>query len=191
MSVRFQTVTATPPGGFYEYSAGGETVTARGRHDACRKVLELRRKLGLESVGDGMRYLMEYMCPRLPSGFCTKPSSVKYVRADVVKRNTAFLFGHRLAPADDIERRMEACSACPMHTREGFCVDCTGLLDWMYRGFGGRRGKLPADRALGVCVCDETMAAATASTADLPPKDGVKYPAGCWRPSCAGTGGER
>lgn len=188
MSGRFQTVTATPPGGCYEYSVDGETVVSRNRHDACRKVRELRAKHNLPTYGDGMSYLMDYMCPRLPDGFCTKKSSIKYLRADEVKRNTVMLFGSRLAASDDIERRMEACASCPRHTREGFCVDCTGLLDWMYRGFGGRRGKLPADRALGVCVCDEAMAAAVASVAEPRAKAGAAYPSNCWK--AADTGGE-
>ena len=185
MSVRFRNPRATPPGGCYEYTLQGETVSSRNRYDACRQVRDLRARHGLPTAGDGMSYLMEQMCPQLPDGFCTKPSQVRYVKAQDVKANTARLFAMRLAAADDIERRMEACVACPRQTRQGFCVDCTGLLDWIYRGFGGRRGKLPADRALGVCLIDEVLAAAGASVAGLPLKPGAAYPAECWRRAAA------
>jgi hypothetical protein len=181
MAVRFQSVNATPAGGCYEYGIGDEIVTAKDRAGICRQVHLLRRKHGLETSGDGFRYVMEYMCPRLPDGFCTSPSHVKYLHAGEVKERTARLFALRCATSDVIERRMETCVACDRHTRNGFCVDCTGLLQWIYRGYAGRRGQLPADRALGVCLCDEVLAAAGATVAERPLTEGVAYPAGCWR----------
>jgi hypothetical protein len=179
--VRFQSIHATPPGGCYEYSLNGETVTSLNVFDICAKTRHLRSKHGLETPGDGMRYVMEYMCPGLPNGFCTTPSTVKQVKAEKVKANTALLFSQISAPMDVIEKRMEACVECPQHTRRGFCVDCTGLLDWVYRGYQGLRGKLPADRALGVCLCDEVLAAAGATVDSRPLVTGIEYPEKCWR----------
>ena len=181
MGVRFQTASATPPGGCYEYAIGDDVVVSKNRFEMLRKVAELRTKHGLPTVGDGMKYLMEYMCPRLPDGFCTKPSAVKSYRVEEVKRDTAGLFTAMLAASDDIERRMEVCVACPSHTTRGFCVDCNGLLEWLYRGFTGRRGRLPADKVLGVCYPDGVMAAAGASVACRPLKAGAEYPSTCWR----------
>jgi hypothetical protein len=130
-----------------------------------------------------MRYVMEWMCPRLPDGFCTAPSQIAPVlRAADVKQRTAELFRLPLTQADIAERRLEHCvNKCPAHTRRGFCLDCTGLLDWLYRGFGGARGRLPADRATGVCVIDKVMVAASAAVTGYPPAEGAEYPEGCWR----------
>ena len=178
---RFRSVHATPPCGYYEYSLDGETVTDRSRIAICQKVRDLRTRHGQPTVGDGFAYVMEYMCPAMPNGFCFKPSSIKVLRIHEVKEKTMTLFRKRCVTADEIERRMETCVACPQHTTRGFCLDCTGLLTWMYGGFGGRRGPLPADRATGACVVDEVLAAAGATVADWPVTPGASYPETCWR----------
>jgi hypothetical protein len=178
---RFRGVYNTPPTGFYEYEVEGKRIQSRSRLEACMLVSNLRQDLGLPVVGDGMSYIMEYMCPRLPDGFCSQPSQIKRLAIEDVKRDTAALFPMRVAASDVIETRLVKCSECPEQTRNGFCVDCNGLLDWVYRGFSGKRGKLPPDRALGVCKCDGVMAAAGASVEGLPLKTGVTYPEGCWR----------
>lgn len=178
---RFRGVYNTPPTGFYEYEVLGKRIQSRSRLEACMMVSNLRNDLGLPVVGDGMSYIMEYMCPRLPDGFCSHPSEIKRLAVDDVKKATAALFPMRVAASDVIETRLVTCSACAEQTRDGFCVDCNGLLDWVYRGFNGKRGALPPDRALGVCKCDGVMTAAGASVEGLPLKEGVKYPEGCWR----------
>lgn len=179
--VRFNSPRSTPPDGCYEYSAGGELVSSKNRNEIAKLTRDLRVKHGLPVIGDPFRYVMEYMCPSLPDGFCTAPSTVRPLRVAVVKEKTAALFPRALAINDEIERRMACCVECPKQTRRGFCVTCTGLLDWIYRGFSGKRGKLPADAVLGVCLCDEVLAAAGASVASRPLSDGVEYPETCWR----------
>lgn len=175
----------TPPGGCYEYGIGGDVVTAKKSHEIEILARELRRKHGLSTDGDMLMHVMDYMCPQLPDGFCTKPSTVTSVKSDEVKHNTALLFPGRCATPDVIERRETVCVECPKHTRRGFCVDCTGLLDWVYRGFNGKRGRFPADRALGVCLCDKVLAAAGATAAERPLVPGAGYPDNCWRLSDA------
>jgi hypothetical protein len=103
------------------------------------------------------------------------------LQASVVKERTKMLFGMQLLPADEIERKMEICVACPQHTRRSVCWDCTGLGDWVLRGFGGRRGRLPADRATGVCLADGVLTAASASVVARPRLADTEYPSGCWR----------
>lgn len=178
---RFRTLTATPPCGYYEYASQGEIVTDRSRYGICQKVRDLRTRQGLPVVGEGFSYVMEYMCPSQPDGFCIKPSTVKALRAVDVKAKTMQMFNTRCAPADEIERRMEVCVTCPKHSVRGFCLDCTGLLEWIYRGYGGRRSPLPADRATGVCTVEEVLAAALATTAERPLEANVVYPDNCWR----------
>ena len=187
MALRFRTAYAVPPGGCYEYASGGETVQSRSRAGIERLVRDLRVRQGLPVKGDPFTYVMEYMCPRLPDGFCSEPSGVRRVRAERVKEVTAALFGMACVPADEAVRRMGVCISCPEHETRGFCTGCTGLMSWIYRGFGGRRGKLPPDEATGVCRISEELVAASA-TVDRPAEAG--YPEGCWRRAREVTDGQ-
>ena len=180
MTARFKSIDATPPNGCYEYECDGVYVSSKSRFDICRKVVSLRATRGLEIVGDPMRYVMDYMCPRLPNGFCTQPSTVKTLKADEVKAATAKLFGLPCVPVDEIQRRLEGCLSCRCHVTRGFCMGCSGLIEWIYKGFGGRRGKLPPDSATGVCSCSLELVAASA-TADRPQTADAGFPDGCWR----------
>lgn len=186
MSSRFRYRNATPPTGCYEYECGGDIVSSKSRFDICRKVTELRRAHGLLTVGDPFAYVEEYMCPRLPNGFCTKPSTVTYIKADEVKANTAALFGLPCVTTDVIEKRLSTCVTCPKHVTRGFCMGCSGLIDWIYRGFSGRRGRMPPDAATGVCSVGLDLVAASASV-DVTPVSGDRYPEGCWRRASEGT----
>ena len=184
MSTRFRSRDATPPTGCYEYSVGGETVTSRSRMGISGMALALRAKHGLESVGDGFSYVEEYMCPFLPNGYCTEPSTVNPVRIEEVKVRTAAVFGMTCATSDVISERLAICAACPGHVTKGFCMgSCSGLLEWIYKGFGGRRGRLPADFGMGVCPHDLmfVVALATLDFSNYPPRRGEAYPSGCWR----------
>lgn len=180
MALFFKYRNASPPDGWYEYAIGDEVARERNRFDICRRVREMHEARGLPVFGDGFTHVMEYMCPRLPDGFCNKPSNLpKPLMAAEVKERTVPLFYRPIVPSDAIERRLETCVRCPAHTRRGFCADCSGIIDWMLRGFGGRRGKVPADNASGVCYAERVMAAALASV-DAQPRDDVQYPEGCW-----------
>lgn len=181
MSERFSSIHTRPPGGEYFYELDGEAVASRDRFEICRKVRDLHERKGRPLTGDGFQQVMNYMCPRLPDGFCVRPSKVVRLGIDDVKARTATLFRQRLAMSDDIEARLAACVSCEANTRRGFCVDCSGILQWMYRNFGESRPPVPADRAAGVCVADRVLAAAGASVAARPLTPGAEYPAGCWR----------
>ena len=180
MSVRFKTIGAFPPTGSYEYECGGVFLSSKSRIEICNKVSDLRRSQGLPVVGDPLRYVMEYMCPRLPDGFCTGASSIKNLRADEVKAATARLFPLPCVPVDEIERRLSVCLTCKKHVTRGFCMGCSGLIDWIYKGFGGRRNRLPPDSATGVCPCSLELVAASAAV-DRPQTADASYPDGCWR----------
>lgn len=178
---RFKSRFSSPPDGVYEYELDGERVQSRSRAEIRQKVKALRASKGLETIGDGLNYVMAWMCPRLPDGFCTEPSTVKYLSATTVREKTQQVFPLALVPSDEAERRMEYCvNECELHSRKGFCLDCTGLVNWVLSGFKGRRGALPADRATGVCPIDETLVMASASVNAEAPSD-AQYPEGCWR----------
>jgi hypothetical protein len=171
---RFRTWQATPPGGWYEYALDGEVARARTIAQIARLATAIRSKKNLVTIGDGFAYVMEYMCPRMPDGFCVKPSAVIGVRADEVKRRTMPLFRLPSVTSDVIETRLSSCIGCPMHMTRGFCMDCTGFMSWIYAGYGGRRGALPPDHVTGVCVCDMAFAAAVATASGAPLTEGAE-----------------
>lgn len=179
--VRFKSLFSTPPSGCYEYGLDGAVVSDRYRSGICAKVRDLRASKGLETLGDGFSYVMEYMCPSLPDGFCTAPSNVKYLQAEEVKARTMTLFSLPCATLDVVSRRLSVCVSCPKNIVRGFCLSCTGLLSWIYRGYGGRRPACPADVATGACACDRMLTAAVATAAAFPLTEGAGYPEGCWR----------
>lgn len=122
------------------------------------------------------------MCPYLPNGYCTQPSSVNPLEIGEVKSRTAPLFSQPCATSDVIEERLSVCAKCPRHVTKGFCMgECSGLLEWIYRGFSGRRVRLPADYGMGVCRHDAMFVVASASISALPAREGEMYPDNCWR----------
>lgn len=181
MLSRFKSPNATPPGGCYEYAVGDAVLTAKTASEITRQALNLRQSLGLRTVGDPFLYVMDYMCPRLPNGFCTTPSSVRSVRMEEVKARTSALFTLPCVTVDLIEARLAKCISCPAHETRGFCMSCTGLLDWICSGFGGRRRRLPPDVASGVCCVTREFSAALASVdfGDAAAPQGL--PETCWR----------
>lgn len=178
---RFVSLHATPPGGMYEYAIGDDVVRDRSRFRIAELANKLREKHGLPTSHDPFRFVMEYMCPRLPSGFCNQPTSIKTIRSAEVKANSLPLMKLPCTTSDVITERLVTCVDCPMHRTRGFCMDCTGILTWIYSAFGARRPQLSVDHATGVCECELMLVAVSASVADRPPMTGVEYPAGCWR----------
>lgn len=180
-SSRFTSIHATPPGGMYEYAVGDDVVRDKSKTRIGQLANELRAKHGLSQSHDPFKFVMEYMCPRLPMGFCDQPSTLKTIRASEVKNATASLFKLPCATSDIIEQRMFKCLECPKHRTKGFCMDCTGMLTWVYREYGSRRPALAPDHMTGVCECETALAVVVVSVADRPLVEGAEYPASCWR----------
>lgn len=178
---RFKSIHSTPPGGWYEYAVEGEVIRDRSRFRIAAAANKLRAKYGLSQSHDPFQFVMEYMCPRLPDGFCSEPSSVRTIRAAEVKLNSAPLMKLPCETYDAIEKRIVKCVECPKHRTQGFCMDCTGILTWVYREYGTRRPQLSIDHMTGVCECELALTVVSASVAGRPPVDGVQYPEGCWR----------
>lgn len=180
MANRFRSPNSTPPTGCYEYECGGRYITSPSRSAISRMALDLRASQGLPSVGTGIEYVMEYMCPRLPDGFCTRPSSIPYLKVEDVKAATAALFPLPLATTDVISERLRICVRCQDHVTRGFCMGCSGFQEWIYKGFSGRRARLSEDAGAGICPHDRAFVAAVASVSAMPAEAGIR-PAGCWR----------
>lgn len=175
---RFVNLNATPPGGWYEYSAGGGTVRSRSRFEIVNLARALRDKEGLPAVPDLFALVMEYMSTYMPPGFCTVPPTERPASVAEVKAATEPLLRMPQVPSDEIERRLSVCYECDRNCTRGYCFDCSGLTQWMAAGFGGRRPRFPLDRHAGVCGVDHTMVSAAATVSG---SFAGEYPVGCWK----------
>ena len=93
---RFLYPNARPPNG-YEYAVGGVVVRSNSRIEMEMMADALHRRLGIPYTGDVFDLVMEYMCPRLPDGYCNRNYGVKSASAAEVKAATAPLFNEPLA----------------------------------------------------------------------------------------------
>lgn len=181
---RFKTPTNIPPvsDGKYHYELDGEHIKERTTTAMRFAVRDLRTRHGLPTIGDPIDYVAEYMCPTLPDGWCTTPSKVKIMRADEVKANTVPFFSKPVETFDVADKRLIRCVNCPAHDRT-LCVTCTGLVGWVSRNIGGgRRPRLQADDASGVCsACGALSAAIVCSRYSEDEPVWENAPATCWR----------
>lgn len=179
MVIRFKSLFSTPLSGCYEYGLDGAVVSDRYKSGICAKVRNLRASKGLQTAGDGFAYVMEYMCPSMPDGFCTAPSKVRYLQAEEVKARTMTLFPLPCATVDVISRRPSVCALLPKPYSRVLPVLYRPVAD--LSRYGGRRPACPADSATGARACDRMLTAAVATAASFPLTPDVEYPAECWR----------
>lgn len=181
MANRFKSRDYRPDDGWYWYTDGDVEIRDTTRFGITNKVEAYLRSRGEAPPPDPFALVMECMCPHLPDGVCTDPSTVKRVTMREVKGNSGKFFGKPAATNDEIARRLSICHSCPLHDRK-FCPGCSGLPEWVSLGFGGTRKPLPADLASGVCKADNTLISAAATPAGVTPfKLGEEAPDGCWR----------
>lgn len=169
-----------PPGGLYSYEFEGQCVTARTYAEFSAKVLDLHKRVGKPIVGDVDRVIAEYLCPRLPDGYCSKPSAVKLLSIDDIKSKAYVYFTKPVLPRDTIESRLGVCANCPCNSRT-VCLSCTGLDSWIRVNFRNQRDRLPLDAGVGVCTCAGTLAAVVATVDVSGEAVWPNTPPVCWR----------
>lgn len=168
-----------PPGGVWFWEDGDHFVSSPSYQEAVDRVRAI-----LAEKGDGRspsEALAEYMCPRMPRGFCTGFTGTRAESAGEILRKALPYADRGLAMANVIQSRLDACAACPMCRRDT-CIVCRHVDKAIYGLFRGRRPPLPADRKSGVCMCAGTYAMAIASV--LYPSDEPVWrgtPKTCWR----------
>lgn len=181
MSIAFNNKFATPPGGLYVYELNGQVVSHRSVLMMEALIRELHAKFGIPLTKAPEYLLAEQMCPQLPNGFCSKAVGIRRYDINECRANALPYYTKPMATRDVIEQRLAYCVSCPKNDRM-ICLTCTGLIDEVKRGFGGRREKLPQDAAVSVCLCAKTLGAVVSSveyTADDPVWEGT--PDTCWR----------
>lgn len=174
---------AEPPGGYFFFEHDGEAIEpTRSIEIAERRVAALLARHGVRDVFPFVA-LSEYMCPRVATGYCTTPSSIRRITVREVKGLAETYFRLRAEPFGVISERLGVCADCPKNNRRVVCIPCTGFAQWIIAGFGGRRGRLPADAFAGVCECAHTFAsvAATVAYGNDAPEWPEPPPENCWR----------
>ena len=140
----FRVTNVVPPGGRYFYEVSETKVFMEDF-----TMNQLLTRLGAHytqnhlPVPEGLREIVaDFMCRRLPTGFCTgdgPPVGVQiYTVADIRERSRrqATLSTGFVLPAEAVERA-KICANCPKNDRS-ICPTCSGMVAWAIRLVGGR-----------------------------------------------------
>lgn len=176
-SVSFRNTMTPPPGGKFFFTHDGEHIEARTWVEMKPKMEDLMRRHGLTGFADVL--VAEFMCPHMPSWYCTGSVSRSVTSVKDAKANAKPYYNMNLVTFDKLSDRMRRCHDCPMHERD-VCLTCTGILSWILASFGGRRIRVHEDNLSGVCRCAKTFEAVIASVEH----GGDPWPGApdtCWR----------
>lgn len=176
----FQNTMSAPPGGEWFWEDKETFIHSPSYSDVIDAIRRRFREKGVSR--DPAEALAEYMCPRMPRGFCrgafarmkSEPKVSDYVNATIRK-----CLGRDVEDVATIQRRLEVCDTCPK-CRRPTCVTCRGIDKAIYKVFEGRRAVLALDPRSGVCSCDGTFTMGVASVR----QDGSALegaPDTCWR----------
>lgn len=154
--MRFRFQLSVPPDGYFYTTPKGRFVETFASFDAlmglAREALEAE---GSPVPADLRAVLEDHMCRSLPKGFCdgdpkiVRPTYLSILNAtDYIAKTASDAGGYGRQKMQDIERRGELCSTCPMHHLQ-MCVTCNGLMSAFDKYKIGRR--TPYDRSLRVC----------------------------------------
>jgi hypothetical protein len=182
---------AVPPGHvwFYQTSKGAYVESRSSFDDLLNRVIRQLSAEGSEIPANLSEVVQDFMCANLPESFCqgdpmgTHPRSWQPTYFSILDATTKMAkaandaggFGRQ--KMQDIERRAEACLACPKHSMR-MCVTCNGLLAAFDHYRTGR--KTPFDRSIRVCAaCDGLLPVMIHMDAKYV-KANEDLPDGCW-----------
>lgn len=166
-----------PPGGVFFFEHGGERIEARTWLEMQPKMEDFMKRHGLTGFASDL--VAGYMCPFMPSWYCTGTVSRKSTSIRDARKSAERYFPAHLVPFNVMSDRMRICHECPKHERD-VCLTCTGILDWITSAFGGRRRRVHEDNMSGICGCAgtfEAVIAAVEHNGDAWPE----APGTCWR----------
>jgi len=180
--MKFANERTIPPGGWYFYTVPetGVTIKSLTRVGFFDKIRKHYGENSLECPDDLEDLVMDFMCRRLPRGFChgEGSGSVNVVTMSDVKRRTvqAAAGQERVTPGEAKERAA-ICGRCKLNDRSA-CPTCSGLNAWASR-LGGV--KVPGSASyLGICRADGLATSAGVALKDAP-VDKDEVPEHCWR----------
>lgn len=177
----FRVRNVVPPGGRYFYTVPetGYYVEAMTETDVINSVTRHMRENDVPLPEDLGACIRDYMCHRLPQGFCfggDRAAGIKIYTTAEIKDNTRYLVQRGVSQPPGVARdRAETCGKCRWNDRS-VCPNCSGLVAWATRLVGGRQTGY--EQVLGICAVDGVLVAAKVFT-DETGAEG--YPAACWR----------
>jgi len=162
---RFRSQRSVPPGGlyFYETPDTGVVLQAFSKTELCDAVRGHYAENGVPppSRRDLVALVEDFMCRRLPAGFCWGSGprervltlgQLRSATHDAVRAARG-----RVSPGV-VERRMVVCGNCGSNDRAA-CPSCVGLTEWALRLVGAVSRK-PMDDWLGICAVDGVVLSA-------------------------------
>jgi len=183
MPLSFKNTRVIPPGGRYPYEVPETGVLIEG-YSWLAFIGALRSHYaqnGLPVPEDLEAKVQDYICRKIPSGFCYGgddgvPRREILTLRDIKAKTLALASGNpRVTPGVATQRSI-VCGNCQNNDRS-VCPTCAGLVSWARRLVGKQGG--PAEEWLGVCTVDGTALAAKTHLSKIPDND--NYPASCWK----------
>jgi hypothetical protein len=178
--LEFRVKNVVPPGGQYFFEVHGVPLvwpTRTGLMSAVRDAYDFCKK----EVPENIDALVEdFMCRRLPEGFCTgcddgKPRA-RVITMQGLRRDTERLVTRStITPPVRAKFNAETCNQCPKNNR-AMCPTCSGVNAWASRRVG-RPNTPAAYNWLGVCEVDGTALAAKVNLTGIPVGE---HPDNCW-----------
>ena len=176
----FASIVSAPPGGEWFWEDKDvfiHTATYQGAIDAIRKHFN---EHGI--TRNPVTALAEYMCPRMPRGFCTGDFSSKEepTVAKLLENTQEICRDRTTETIDVIQHRLDICAKCNKCARPT-CISCRQIDQKIYLMLKGRRAPLPLDRTSGVCACCGAFTMALASVQFKQGESLEGAPDTCWR----------
>ena len=181
----------TPPCG-WEYNIPETNVIIKSDSfdELIRDVLDHYILNKIKVPADINQLIVDYICLRSPSIYCSNSKSLVYTPSDVLNGTSAFALMIRLGKGAFVseevaEKRASICASCPMNVQNPGCFTCKGFKSLVNRIKGKRKTTLDKDlKVCGICKCfiqalvhvDKKILQETTRKKQI-----KKYPDFCWK----------
>lgn len=177
---KFRVKNLVPPGGryFYEEPTTGVRLESPTKSGLTAEIQAHCRTNQLAVPKNLSDLIEDFMCERLPEGFCygTGPRAKVITLQQVKKRTSDLAAGNPRLTSGEARQRAAACGDCELNDRSA-CPTCVGLVSWSSRLAGNSIGGM--GDWLGVCAVDSVALPTKIFLKNVPEND--EYPTGCWR----------
>lgn len=185
--LEFRVKNIIPPGGKFFYAVDGKSGSIEFEgYTKAAIILEVQNyyRGNDEPIPDDIWLkIQDYMCRRVPEGFCVGDADgrprAKVVTLQKVRQQAhdAVLAGRKqFVEHGTAENRAKICASCAENDRT-MCPTCLGLVKWGERFVGNK--KTSYNQYLGICTKDTLLLPVKVFLANLP-QCNEEMPAHCW-----------
>lgn len=178
----FRVRNIVPPGGryFFEVPETGAYFEEFTLSSLLIVLTKHYRENNMASPDNMEAVVMDFMCRRLPEGFCYgdldgKPRAKIWTLDQIKEKTMTLAAGNPRVVAGVSKDRSMICGNCERNDRS-MCPSCVGLVGWSQRLVGMQSG---ISEWLGVCTADGVSLTAAVFLKNVPRQD--ECPAKCWR----------